>query len=161
MVALWLPLLFKGEGRCVLTLIQPDSTARLWSSKLSPLQWGKETFNKGWLVLILSARSPASIPPCQSCNSTSFYRLTYDLSASYSVLPLSPTIPLLSSNLLHHQHIFNKQDLSCVCYCQSVLSWHERQLRRETIISSVGTEDCSHVLSFMWDQTLAEKQMLS
>lgn len=59
MVALWLPLLFKGEGRHALTLIQTGLAARLRSSKLSPLQRGKETFNKNWLVP--SAGSPASV----------------------------------------------------------------------------------------------------
>lgn len=42
---------------------------------------------------------------------------------------LSPTIPLLSFNLLRHQHICN-EDLSWASYCQSVLSWHEKVTKK-------------------------------
>lgn len=60
---------------------------------------------------------------CQSCNSASFCLFVCDLSASYSVLLLlSPTLPLLAFNLLHHQHIFNKKDLSSASHRQPMLS---------------------------------------
>lgn len=140
---------FRGRRTC--SCSHPGSVARLWSSKLSPC---KETFSKGWLVPLLGLQ-PA-FPQCQSWNSLFFWLLT---SIFLFLIPSFPSvpIPLLSFNSLHHQHIFTEEDLSYGFYCQPMLSWHEKLIKKEITSSSEGIEDCSHILSFMWDQKLPEK----
>lgn len=113
MVALWLPLLFKREGRRVLTLIQTGSAARLWSSKLSPLQRGKETFNKGWLV----PSAGFSIHPP--------WAVTLHLSTSSCLIFLLPT---RSSPIF--QLTPSPTHSSCASYCQPMLSWHGKVIKK-------------------------------
>lgn len=113
MVALWLPLLFKGEGRHALILIQTGFAARLWSSKLSSLQRGRETFNKSWLVPF--AASPTSVSSVsEHCISASFHLSEHNLHLAQSP---SPPAPLLS---LHQacsiQRPFRKEDFFCTVY---------------------------------------------
>lgn len=106
MVALWLPLLFKGEGRRVPTLIQTGFAARLSSSKLSPLQRGKKTFNKRWLVPSAGspARAASSVPELPFCISLPLraFSFCFLLSPLPLLNRLSPTSPL---SLLLPQHI--------------------------------------------------------
>lgn len=97
MVALWLPLLFKGEGRRVPTLIQTGFAARLSSSKLSPLQRGKKTFNKRWLVPSTGspARAASSVPELPFCISLPLraFSFCFLLSPLPLLNRLSPTSP--------------------------------------------------------------------
>lgn len=148
MAAWWLPLLFRGEGRHVLAPIQ----APLPGSDLPNYHPPRETFNKGWLVP--SAGSPASISSVSELELCIF--LPPHTGSFCFLLTPSPHSPSLSS-LSTHSIIFTEEDLSRGFYCQPMLSWHEKLIKKETTSSSEGIEDCSHILSFMRDQKLPEK----
>lgn len=123
MVALWLPLLFKREGRRVLTLIQTGSAARLWSSKLSPLQRGKETFNKDWLVP--SAGSPSihhffSVRAVILHLSTSSCPVFLLLTQSCPIFQLTPS----------PTHFQPGESLLCFLLPASMLSWRGKIIKK-------------------------------
>lgn len=92
MVVLWLPLLFRGEERRVLAPIQ----APLPGSDLPNYHPAKRPLTRAGLSPLLGLQ-PAFLQ-CQSWNSAFFCLFTQDLSASYSLLPLTPHPSHLSTH---------------------------------------------------------------